>query len=233
MKKLFKSSVLCLLSMLLLLLSASCGKTNNAEQTTPEGTTLGETTPAETTPTETTPEETTPGENPPADDVHHHLFENSTTVTAPTCATEGKQTANCACGVVKITTLSATKAHTYEDKVCTVCGRKDPTGLTAPVLCGDALSSYVIVYAEGASDYVVRAAEYIATQIEARTGIALSVKAIGASTAQNTHEIVVGETTRPISQTLNAETEGLEFALLADEDHVAIEGDYFIIAAAA
>ena len=233
MKRFLKNALLFCLVAIMLLSSASCGKTNDATPTTPEGTTLGETTPAETTPTETTPEETTPGENPPADDVHHHLFENSTTVTAPTCATEGKQTATCSCGVVKITTLSATKAHTYEDKVCTVCGRKDPAGLTAPLLCGDALSSYVIVYAEGASDYTVRAAEYIAKEIEARTGIVLSVTPISNESAPNAHEIVVGETTRQISQTLNAETEGLEFALLADEDHLAIEGDYFIIAAAA
>ena len=102
-----------------------------------------------------------------------------------------------------------------------------------PTLCGDPLSSYVIVYDEHASDYTVRAAEYIADEIEKRTGLVLSVMPIDSSDAQNAHEIVVGETVRPISQSLDATTEGLEFAFLADEDHIAMEGDYFIIAAAA
>ena len=238
MKRFLKNALLFCLIALILLSAASCGKTNDATSTTTEGTTLGETTPAETTPTETTPtettpEETTPGENPPEDDIHNHVFENSTTIKAPTCGEDGKESATCECGVVKITTLSATGAHNYQNKVCTVCGRKDATGLSAPLLCGDTLSSYVIVYDEDASDYTVRAADYIAKEIEARTGIVLSVTPIDASSEVNAHEIVVGETTRQISQTLNAETDGFEFALLADEDHIAIEGDYFIIAAAA
>ena len=47
------------------------------------------------------------------------------------------------------------------------------------------------------------------------------------------HEIVVGDTDRAISKKLDAECEGLEYALLADGGHIAMEGDYFIIAAAA
>lgn len=164
---------------------------------------------------------------------HEHSFGNATVEKAPTCTQEGKETATCECGAMKITVLPATGAHTYQNKVCTVCARKDPTGLSAPVLSGDALSSYVIVYDKDASDYTVRAAQYIAAEVLARTGITLSVQPIGAESAPNAHEIVVGESVRPISQTLNAETEGFEFALLADDDHVAIEGDYFIIAAAA
>lgn len=164
---------------------------------------------------------------------HEHAFKKPTTEKAPTCTQEGKETATCSCGAIKITTLGATGAHNYQNKVCTVCGRKDATGLTAPVLCGDALSSYVIVYAEGASAYTVRAAEYIAQEIKARTGITLPVTAVGEASDASAHEIVVGETARPISQALNADTEGFEFALLANEDHIAIEGDYFIIAAAA
>ena len=102
-----------------------------------------------------------------------------------------------------------------------------------PTLCGDALSSYVIVYDEAASDYTIRAAEYIQDAILARTGIDLPIFSIGAADAENAHEIVVGETARAISGALNATTEGLEFAFLANEDHIAMEGDYFIIAAAA
>ena len=161
-----------------------------------------------------------------------HVFEKVTTV-APTCVDDGKQTISCTCGALKLTVLPATKEHNYEGKVCTVCGRKDPTGLTEPMLCGDSLSSYTIVHDTNASLYTVRAAQYIAQEIEARTGISLVVMALDDITAVRPHEIVVGETARQISQDLNAKTEGFEFAILANEDHIAIEGDYFVIAAAA
>ena len=164
---------------------------------------------------------------------HIHKFENATAIKSPTCTQDGKQTATCSCGMLEVTILPATGNHTYQNKVCTVCKRNDPTGLTAPVLSGDALSSYVIVYDKDASDYTVRAAEYIAKEVLARTNITLPVLSIEATTEVNAHEIVVGETSRQISQNLNAQTKDLEFALLADENHIAIEGDYFIIAAAA
>ena len=164
---------------------------------------------------------------------HEHNFKKPVQVAAPTCVADGKQTTTCGCGTVKVTILSATGNHNYQDGVCTSCGRKDPTGLSEPLLCGDALSSYVIVYDKDASVYTVRAAEYIAKEILARTNITIPVVAIEDSTESNAHEIVVGETSRSISQKLNAETNGLEFALLADDNHIALEGDYFIIAAAA
>ena len=164
---------------------------------------------------------------------HEHKFKNFRIEKEPTCTEEGKQIATCKCGAIEVTVLDATGAHNYQNKVCTTCQRKDPTGLSEAVLCGDALSSYVIVYDENATAYTTRAAEYIAKEIQARTGITVPVKPIGAESALNAHEIVVGETSRQISQTLNANTEGLEFALLANEDHIALEGDYFIIAAAA
>ena len=135
---------------------------------------------------------------------HEHRFKDQTQTQAPTCVADGKETATCKCGAMKITTLGATGAHNYQNKVCTVCGRKDPTGLTAPVLCGDALSSYTIVYAEGASDYTVRAAAYIAQEVKERTGITLAVTPITDQTAVGAHEIVVGETARPISQAPHA-----------------------------
>ena len=164
---------------------------------------------------------------------HVHKFKNFRIEKEPTCTEEGKQIATCKCGAIEVTVLDATGAHNYQNKVCTTCQRKDPTGLSEAVLCGDALSSYVIVYDENATAYTTRAAEYIAKEIQARTGITVPVNPIGAESALNAHEIVVGETSRQISQTLNANTEGLEFALLANEDHIALEGDYFIIAAAA
>lgn len=164
---------------------------------------------------------------------HAHKFKDFRMEKEPTCTEEGKQIATCKCGAIEVTVLDATGAHNYVGKTCTTCGRNDPTGLSEAVLCGDALSSYVIVYDANASAYTVRAAEYIAKEIQNRTGLTLSVIPVTAESALNAHEIVVGETARPISETLNAETEGLEFALLANEDHIALEGDYFIIAAAA
>ena len=164
---------------------------------------------------------------------HEHKFKNFKMEKEPTCTEAGKQTATCKCGAVEVTVVDATGAHNYQNKICTVCQRKDPTGLTEAVLCGDALSSYVIVYDANASVYTVRAAEYIAKAVAERTGITLSTMAIEASTPTNAHEIVVGETSRPISQMLNVQTEGFEFSFVANEDHIAIEGDYFIIAAAA
>ena len=98
-------------------------------------------------------------------------------------------------------------------------------------LNGVSLSAYTIVYAEEALGYTSRAADYIADEIRSRTGIKMNV--VTDDTPATAHEIVVGETNRSISKTLNANTEGLEFSLLAKNGHVAMEGDYFIIAAAA
>ena len=93
------------------------------------------------------------------------------------------------------------------------------------------ISEYTIVYSQESPDYCQRAAEYIQAQIQARTGVQLSV--CEASSGTYAHEIVVGETSRAISQSLNAETNNVEFAILADDNHIALEGDFFIIAAAA
>ena len=93
------------------------------------------------------------------------------------------------------------------------------------------LSEYTVVYSADGLDYDKRAAEYIAVEVEERTGIKLAV--ITDATAVAAHEIVVGETSRAISDKLDAECEGLEFSMLADGGHIALEGDYFIIAAAA
>ena len=64
-----------------------------------------------------------------------------------------------------------------------------------------------------------------------RYGVKLEI--LDDSSAPGAHEIVVGETSRPISKTLEADCEGFEFAILANGGSVALEGDYFIIAAAA
>lgn len=108
--------------------------------------------------------------------------------------------------------------------LCTGCGSK--------TTLNDAdLSDYTIVYDPAAPDYCQRAAEYIQREIFSRTGVELSVAEAGDTVYR--HEIVVGETNRAISKKLDADTENVEFAMLADGGHIALEGDYFIIAAAA
>lgn len=98
---------------------------------------------------------------------------------------------------------------------------------------GIEISEFTIVYSATALDYTERAAIYIRDQIELLTGITLEVLTDEAQATALEHEIVVGETNRAISASLDAETEGLSFALMADDNHVAMEGDYFVIAAAA
>lgn len=100
-----------------------------------------------------------------------------------------------------------------------------------PTLNGIKLSKFTIIYDETAPDYCQRAAEYVGTQILDRTGIEIPI--CTAASGVYDHEIVIGETDRSISTALDADTTGTEFALLADENHIAMEGDWFVIAAAA
>ncbi len=97
---------------------------------------------------------------------------------------------------------------------------------------GVSLRDYSIVYSEEDLDYSKRAAEYIQSEILERTRLELPlVEDSDAPVTDN--EIVVGNTERDISGKLDAETEGLQFAILAEGGDIALEGDYFIIAAAA
>ncbi len=96
---------------------------------------------------------------------------------------------------------------------------------------GTSLSDYVIVYSESEPRYNKTAAEYIQSCILARTGAKLEIVTDAKRAAE--HEIIVGETTRSLSASLDADCDGLEFAILADDGSVAMEGDYFVIAAAA
>ena len=104
---------------------------------------------------------------------------------------------------------------------------KDPDSF----LNGVNLEEYSIVYSADAPDYNKRAAEYIAEQIEARANLKLTVSTDDA--AEQKYEIVVGETNRAISAELNAEAEPLEFAIFEKDGKIALEADYFVIAAAA
>ncbi len=111
--------------------------------------------------------------------------------------------------------------------VLSSCGKY----MRQPTINGVKLSKYVIVYDEQELDYNKRAAEYIKNTAQARYGVDLEI--IDDNFDKKAHEIVVGETSRPISATLNVETEGVEFSILAKEGSIALEGDYFVIAAAA
>lgn len=103
--------------------------------------------------------------------------------------------------------------------------------IDAAYLNGVLLSEYSIVYDNDDQDYAMRAANYIKKEIKERTGLELKLNVDTA--AKNANEIVVGETARDISKKLDATTENVEFAMLADNGSVALEGDYFVIAAAA
>ena len=99
------------------------------------------------------------------------------------------------------------------------------------ILNGVTIDTYTIVYDAEGLDYNKRAAEYIKNTIFERSGIELQI--VDDSTPESEYEIVVGETSRPISKELDTDTEGFEFALLGKGNSIALEADYFVIAAAA
>lgn len=105
-------------------------------------------------------------------------------------------------------------------------------GLKGGKINGVNLKDYSIVYSDEDLDYSKRAAEYIQAQILERTKVEIALVEDSEAPATE-HEIVVGNTERDISKKLDADTTGLEFAILADGGDIALEGDYFIIAAAA
>ena len=108
--------------------------------------------------------------------------------------------------------------------------------LPDPIPCtinGVSVTEYTIVYPSLSPDYTKRAATYLSEEIAQRTGNVLSVVSDSEQATPLSHEIVVGETNRDISAALDAQTEGLQFSMLANDAHIAMEGDYFIIAAAA
>ena len=100
-----------------------------------------------------------------------------------------------------------------------------------PTVNGVKIKDYTIVYDEDSLDYNRRAAEYIKAQAEERFGAKLEI--IDDGEAKRENEIVIGETSRDISKELNAEYDGMQFAIMAKGGSIALEADYFIIAAAA
>ena len=115
--------------------------------------------------------------------------------------------------------------------ICSFVGcKKDST--EAPInINGVSIKDYVIVCDSDGLDYNARAAEYIRDKIYALTNYTISI--VDDSTSVTAHEIVVGETSREISKELDTDTVGFEFAMLAKNGTVALEADYFVIAAAA
>lgn len=94
------------------------------------------------------------------------------------------------------------------------------------------IKNYSIVYSDDDLDYSKRAAEYIQEMIYEKTKHKLALVE-DSEKSKTKNEIVVGNTERQISKDLDAKTEGLEFAIMANDTSIALEGDYFIIAAAA
>ena len=99
-------------------------------------------------------------------------------------------------------------------------------------LNGIDISEFSVVYSSTDSDYCKRAAKYICDQIKVRTGCVLSMNP-DYLPAESEYEIVVGEADRDISKQLDADTQNVQFAIMADDNSIALEGDYFVIAAAA
>lgn len=93
------------------------------------------------------------------------------------------------------------------------------------------ISQYTIVYSQDAPGYCQRAAEYIQSEVFSRTGVELPV--CEASSGTYAHEILVGDTDRKISSDLAAHTENMTFAITAADGHIALNAEYYVIAAAA
>lgn len=93
------------------------------------------------------------------------------------------------------------------------------------------LEEFSIVHSQLADDYTVRAAQYIQAQILERTGLELPVKTD--DNPANGFEILVGDTTRDLSAQVVPPQHCTQFAIAAGEGQVALEGDAFVIAAAA
>ena len=119
------------------------------------------------------------------------------------------------------------------------CQSTEPIEITEPeeetgyLLNGYSLSKFTIVYGAEEPDYSQRAAAYLQEKIAERTGVTLPVVSDQEQEKSLAHEIVVGETNRKISAQLDISGKDFQFAFLADDAHVAMEGEYFVIAAAA
>lgn len=55
------------------------------------------------------------------EDVHEHIYEAA--VTAPTCTERGYTTYTCECGDSYVSNYADAEEHTYENGLCTICGK--------------------------------------------------------------------------------------------------------------
>lgn len=115
--------------------------------------------------------------------------------------------------------------------IASLSGCKLIRGKKSLKINGVNVKEYSIVCDTEGLDYNMRAAEYIRDSIKALTKHEIAI--VDDAEAESEREIVVGETSRQISKELNKETEGVQFSMLAKDGSVALEGDYFVIAAAA
>ena len=56
-------------------------------------------------------------------DYHVHAYENETVTKQVTCGADGEKTATCSCGKTRVTVIPATQNHTYQNNICTGCGK--------------------------------------------------------------------------------------------------------------
>ena len=54
---------------------------------------------------------------------HVHAYENETITKQATCSVDGEKVATCACGKTQVTVIPATQNHTYQNNICTGCGK--------------------------------------------------------------------------------------------------------------
>lgn len=87
-----------------------------------------------------------------------HNWDAGTVTSAATCIAEGEKTFACTvCGETKTESIPATGKHTYQNGVCTVCGKKDPN--PPAVSCPSAVFQDVSRHDDtGHPDYVYHAA---------------------------------------------------------------------------
>jgi hypothetical protein len=130
-----------------------------------------------------------------------------------------------------VSIVSCKKPDNIPDNKPDETPNETPEAVEMPTINGVSIEDFTIVYDKEGLDYNKRAAEYIQAKAEEHYDIKLDIIDDGEAKCQN--EIVVGETGRDISKALQAECEGLQFAITAKDGSIALEGDYFIIAAAA
>lgn len=119
------------------------------------------------------------------------------------------------------------------------CSQTQPPEPTIPdeppsvsSLNGIALNYFTIVYSADDYGYNQRAAQYIQSEIASRTNISLPMVK-DSDNRVTPYEILVGNTSRDISSRLEPVADSVQFNILAEKTQIAMEGEYFVIAAAA